>query len=324
MTHHHSQNHSQNDPFKLLNDRLYPIYQKHDLEHFVCTNPNAGTFGGFGNFVFTILGVQLMATMLNRLPVMNHPLMLNMFQHPDPRQSWDLIPSNKFMDLKATVKTRPTRCTEVQHVPYAHIQPKYGTNGCFHPYIVHPETAPILNTLLPLHYPVENISYYDQMASQITQWTFSRPQPQWAAIVDEYRRRTFLPCGPNVEKADLAVQFRTWRDVVGEAATFHHVGGLCHETCAKEMALETQKRLNRSICVFITSDNDTSSALLATSLDALSPNNIHAVYGTEENAAHWHSSLLIDSARWGDFDPAVLKHHQELKDWIGRWWRRRR
>jgi hypothetical protein len=306
-----------NVTFKTLNDRSYDVYKQKDMKTYTCTNPTAGIFGGFGNLMFSILGAQVVGTLINRVVVMNHHLMLNMFDHPDIRQSWDLIPFADWPEMKKTVGSRPIRCSGVKDVPFEKYPAKYGTNGCFQAYLSHPQTAGVLLPLLPMKYPESNISFYDQMSAQLAEWTLSRPAKVWSSIVDEYKKATFSPCGANVDRADMAVQFRTWRDVAGEAATYHQVGGLCHEKCAAEMALHTFQRLKRPICIFITSDNETSSAQLAQNLSSLSPGNIHAVYGAaEKNTAHWHSVTIVDTARWGPFDVQELRRHQELKDWM--------
>jgi hypothetical protein len=43
---------------------------------------------GFGNLVLSMFGVQTLGLVVSRIPLMNHYLLLNMFQHPDPRQNW--------------------------------------------------------------------------------------------------------------------------------------------------------------------------------------------------------------------------------------------
>jgi len=286
----------------ILNNRSYAVYIDNSVDtinkNFVCINPNAGLFGGFGNLVFSLLAAQIVALLTNRVPVMNHQLMLNMFVHPDPRQSWDLIPAKKFKSLKESVKTRGTRCSDVITIPLAEIPFKYGTNGCLGAYFSHPDSVKILAELFPLTYPVEQVPEYDQWVAPFAQWVFSRPKESWTQVMNVYKNRTFAPCGNNTEKADLAVQFRTWRDLHKDGGVYHEVGGLCFQHCAREMALHTLRRLNRPICVFITSDNDTSSAYLANSLNELSPLNIRAVYGVEANPADWHSNEIVEKGRW--------------------------
>lgn len=306
------------DKYKDLNDRTYEVYQHADVrESFVCNDPNAGIFGGFGNLMITALATQLVGLLSNRVTVMNHHLMLSMFDHPDSRQSWSLIPSEGFFALKGTVKTRPKRCSDVKNIPFSKLAPKYGTNGCFEAYISHPESPAMLTSLLPLQYPESNISLYHQFSAAVGEWTFSRPAANWSSIMSAYRKKTFAPCGANIEFADMAVQFRTWRDVRGDKDTFHDVGGACHAKCAAHVALHTRNRLNRTICVFVTSDNVTSSAHLVNHLNLASNGSIKAVYAEEETgAAHWHSQTVVDSARWKTLDSSELQHHQSLKDWM--------
>lgn len=307
---------SLNSRFDSLHNRTFEAFGSLDqaletIKHsLVCTDPNAKLFGGFGNFMYTVYGVQAVALITGRVSVMNHLLFTSMFHHPDPRQSWDLIAQDHLKGLQQTVLTRSPRCPDILLHPLQKIPPKYGINGCLHAFFEHKEGSAILTRLLPLRFNVSDVSFADQVSGDIAQWSLSRPTPSWQRIVAEAKAKIFDPCGPGVNHADLAIQYRTWRDLHSEDLAASE----CHQQCANEMALDVQKHLNRPICVFVTSDNETTTATLASTMNALSPANITAVYFHEINK-QWHSAEVVASARW-EFDSSTLHEHDELKIWM--------
>lgn len=302
--------------FSSLNNKTFEVYGSFERalqttkQSLVCTDPNAKSFGGFGNFMITIYGVQAVALMTGRVPVMNNILFTNMFEHPDPRQSWDLVAQNQLKGLQQTVQTRSPRCPDVLAQPLQQMPKKYGINGCLHTYLDHPQGSTVLANLIPLQFNTSAVSFGEQISGHIAEWSLSRPTANWKQIVDRAKAQVFDACGADVDHADLAVQFRTWRDV--------HPGDTsandCHEQCAKEMAVDVQKHLNRPICVFVTSDNETATANLAGSINAVDSRNINAVYLREVNK-QWHSGDVVASARWS-FDSSTLAEHDELKIWM--------
>jgi hypothetical protein len=312
---------SANTTFDILNERSYKVYEQNSVDiinrSFSCLNPNALLYGGFGNLMFTMLSAQLVAILTERVMVMNHRLLLEMFDHPDPKETWNLVPVSKFAGLKQMVGTRPDRCADVVHQAFSAMPLKYGTNGCTYAYVMHSESATVLQQLIPPRFPANEVPVHDQWIATIARWMLSRPTAQWRQIVDDYAKEVFAPCGNDIKHADLAVQLRTWRDV-NQNTNFHQVGGVCHETCAREAAKDIQSRLGRPICVFITSDNATSSALLVDSLNEMSPGNIHAVHSADTSLTAWHTFEVVESGRWDGpaYDPAQLVHQQALKDWM--------
>jgi hypothetical protein len=89
--HHH---HDSIEYFSALRDTLTnlsrQIYDAHAdvLQHTICVGLNIRTYGGLGNLLGTIKGAQALAFVNNRHFILNNPVILSMFDHPDPKQDW--------------------------------------------------------------------------------------------------------------------------------------------------------------------------------------------------------------------------------------------
>lgn len=56
-------------------------------------NPHVKNYGGLGNLFIGALGIQFFALSINRIAIFNNALITDLFNHPDPRQSWTPIPT---------------------------------------------------------------------------------------------------------------------------------------------------------------------------------------------------------------------------------------
>jgi hypothetical protein len=58
-------------------------------------NPHAKSYGGMGNLFIGALGIQFFALSINRIPIFNNALITDLFNHPDPRQSFAPVPTTE-------------------------------------------------------------------------------------------------------------------------------------------------------------------------------------------------------------------------------------
>lgn len=122
---------------------------------------------------------------------------------------------------------------------------------------------------------------------------------------------------------DIAAQFRSWRDVRPVDHSFHSAGGACFLSCLLEAARRAALALGKSsLCVFVTSDNVTSTHLVADTLRASSVPISSALnltlrpFFNPHPSDHWHSAELIEAFRYELADPQrELGNHAELFDW---------
>lgn len=56
-------------------------------------NPHAKSYGGMGNLFVGAIGMQFYAFSSGRIVIFNNALITDLFNHPDPRQSWVAIPT---------------------------------------------------------------------------------------------------------------------------------------------------------------------------------------------------------------------------------------
>ena len=63
------------------------------FKYFRSLNPHAESFGGMGNLIVGALGIQIYAFTIGRTVIFNNALITDLFHHPDPRQSWNAIPT---------------------------------------------------------------------------------------------------------------------------------------------------------------------------------------------------------------------------------------
>lgn len=71
----------------------YFFYKPFIIDSLPSLNPHAKTFGGMGNLFIGAIGIQFFALTIDRIAIFNNALITDLFNHPDPRQSWTPIPT---------------------------------------------------------------------------------------------------------------------------------------------------------------------------------------------------------------------------------------
>ena len=271
------------DVMTSLNDHLLAIFtsKRSDVEskqNFVCLNPSARSYGGWGNVVTYAMTLMQLTLWLGRVPVMNHAVVQGLFQHPDhERQSWSLLPINTIRSMTNSVTGIPT-CRGIDKLSPSEFPAPFGLHGCPDNYQMNLHNLDFFQRTLKIKDPSiimpSNISsYFDEhgrrlghpfrkvndvyqwlMNSVATQWTFSRPAPHWQRAIEEYRRELL---GHSDLVLDLAVQFRSYRDLGATEAegTFESTGGACTIQCVTYAVDQLTRVLDRDIHVFYTGDD---------------------------------------------------------------------
>jgi hypothetical protein len=304
---------------ELLNNKSFELFSKSGSHpnKFICLNPNAGMYGGWGNLVNSLISIIGFSLTTQKQAIMNHPLFLEMFNHPDERQKWNLWSAEEIRSIKHNVGRPPARCGDINHMPLNTFEDKYGVNGCLSPYLTHPAAINYFQFLLHKKYDkILPNSYFTQVSNILAQWIFSNPTKKYKEMTDEHKKQLLSnECGENF---DLAVQFRSWRDVRAESATFGELDGSCVLECALErVSWLKQKITNRKICVFVTTDNSTSSNIIVNAINALSTKDhaVHAITFIDTHLEkHWHSMGVVQDTRFF-IEPTELSRHPELLDW---------
>jgi hypothetical protein len=259
-----------------INEETYKIYNRTSAsvmssrDGFVCLNPWAKQYGGFGNLLYYAVVLVELGLALGRVPVMNHALVTGLFDHPDDRQTWKLFTPDDIFGMKDRFQ-EPIRCNGIEKMSLqSSFSSRFGIHGCPNNYANNIQMQEFFKKLISW-----DVSSYRQIKfmptsewllhSVMMPWLLSRPTRDWARAVDKYKASIFG--SPNIT-IDVAIQFRQYVDLPGKT-DFHLSGGDCTVQCARDLLskLSAKKQKSnhdsssaatRDINVFLTSDNTTS------------------------------------------------------------------
>jgi hypothetical protein len=160
----------------------------------------------------------------------------------------------------------------------------------------------------------ENTDRIDRIAA----WALSNPSELYRSLAEEYRKFLLLQCSNISSIIDFAVNLRTQRDVRGDIS-FNE----CYIDCLSNEVLEILHQhpnylLQKSVCVFITSDDD----ILADNIaKRLKRNNSFVMTATgvqyrkgNLDSSNWHLGGLIQNTRYS-LNISDIAYHTELLDW---------
>lgn len=313
-----------------LNNNTFAVYENNYIrasESFVCLNPNAKIYGGFGNLIITFLGVQTLATTIGRIPLINHFLLKKMFSHPDNRQDWTILPINEVKKLEQLVRSCGSKCSDPGRLKFNNFPHRFGVNGCLGSYVEHKESIEYFeNNLNISNYLPVNISRYDYTLNIISQWTLSNPTKIWMDIFKNYKSIVFgsISLGindPSNFEVDVVVQFRSWRDLRDPNISYNYSKHLFENSCISHSSIHyvssIQKKLNKKIIVFVTTDDIKVSSILVEEINNINPLLIQAVTGVDtKHGLDWHSGEAVQDFRYKDISDNDLKDRHELLDWM--------
>lgn len=336
--------------FETLNDRTYELFSRdksailsyNPASKFICLSPSAKFYGGFGNLLLSILGVVGFALPLNRVSIINHPLFNLMFDHPDStRQSWTLLSPLKLSEGKGGESSVSPpiaggKCIAIEAITLDQFPRKYGVNGCTQSYFINPHSKKYYESIFPtINKPFKGFDTWEQVESNLANWMFSNPKKVWVDLVRNYSEKSIFRGDSrcSMDNIDFATQFRTWRDVRPQNMKFSEAGGDCHMHClitrikenirvrsSSPLFNSSLQHNDSSFCVFVTSDNVTSSHILVDRIKALSTDTLDIrAFAHEDEDEHWHTiDLTSGSLRYeipaGEED-SILASHSELFDW---------
>ena len=279
---------------------------------FVCLNPTAKFYGGWGNVVFYAFTLMEIGIGLDRIPVMNHALMTTLFQHPDDRQVWALLSFADIDRLKNEIEGIP-RCNGINERTVESFPPKFGLHGCPGNYNNNHAILGRVKSLLSGSFPI-----YADLDSWgvnvlLMQWVFSKPSLPWLSAVNSYRKTVF---GDENMVADLAIQIRTWRDL-GEAKTFEGSNGPCILFCTTKALDVLSKFIKREFRIFVTADDAAVAQKFIELLQQWGVDNskpVH-VYVPGPEQSNWHTVDLTNQGRYS-LDISQVEHNVALLDWM--------
>jgi len=318
----------------------------------VTLSPHTKSYGGLGNVILSLVGVQAFAFPLRRVALLNVPLFEAMFSHPDsPRQknSRQFVSAESVNENKKWVSHSPN-CQKIFDIPLRNVPIRFGVNMCWFAFITHRESVYYYNQLLGptrkiQHFGYRNISYFDWTFNSLGGWIMSNPTVVFKQHALEYQKKI---SSERCQKIHLALQIRTWRDVregkllkdsnkstlnnkSKEASiSFEELGGECFLNCtyasinAFIRARENDNRLVKDqkaneMCVFVTSDNDAFSQQLVQRINSQpQPSKItmtaFSAVPASSSSKPWHSFDLIKSSL-KKFNSSLLVNHPLLFDW---------
>lgn len=300
-------NKTENDPFK--------------IGAFVCLDPNAFVFGGWGNLLLSIFAVQAISLLTNRRAVVNHPLFTTLFESPI-KTPWHLPPASLINSKKMLIRNIDFNSCHLISRSHFRLAAWVGVNGCFGSYIRNPELKSFFENRYNISQNATVDSYTDQAANKLASWTLSRPSQILQSAFDIYRNLVWSQCENTVEP-DIGIQFRSWRDVKSNTSTFEESGGDCLLRCLTGMMKHMDGTTNwirqsHKLCVFVTSDSSCFSKRIVDHLNNSNSSQQVQAFSSpsiEFNDAEWHSMGLIAKTR-DRFNSSELAYHPELLDWM--------
>lgn len=299
-----------------LNNISYSIYEQNKGEvsrTFVCLNPNAKFYGGWGNVAYYAFTLMEIAVALRRVPIMNHALLTTMFDHPDERQNWSLISNQDLDHMKNSIEGIP-RCNGINERTKDSFPSKFGLHGCPGNYNNNHEIVATMKDYLSKKfqdYPVETMGVWG-LNVLLVNWIFSRPSKPWVEAVNNYKEKLF---GSKDGVADLGIQIRSWRDL--GVVPFENSNAPCIAKCAIATLDTLTQHIHTEIKIFVTSDNITSTdgVVSMVNLWASEKNKKVKFVLPSPELETWHTVDLTNSGRY-NVEFSHIEHNVALLDWM--------
>lgn len=343
------------DSIPILNKRLLSVYTSKRSEvksrtSFICLSPHARSYGGWGNVVYYAMTMMQLSLWLPRVPVMNHAVVLGLFDHPDKsQQDWTLLSIQDIVDTQSSINGFQS-CRGIPDFSPAQFPAMFGLHGCPDGYQYNKYNVEYFSTTLNFKdissYISANTSIYtDERGRRIgqhhlnlkdvhhwlinsvaTHWTFSNPTAEWSQAVKDYK--TLVLNGQPDLTLDLAVQFRSYRDLGDTelSGTFENTGGPCAVQCVT-LAIDQLTRVHdRDIHVFYTGDDPRYIQRIVAEVN-LHYNNVtstpgsglHKLYAyTFQNTfslQSWHTGDIMNKDRY-HFNFSHVQHDPGMLDWM--------
>jgi hypothetical protein len=280
---------------------------------FICLNPHAGMFGGFGNLLLSMIGVKLLGLVTNRTTVINHFLLSRLFGDRDLALDLSATTINHKFEIKRAVK-----CKDIQNFDLYQLPQKYGVNGCYQSYILNPITQSFIKQRTSQS-SVCNVGESEFISHAIAQWALSDLRPNWIRLANKLRD-SMANGSVNI---DLVLQYRSWRDIFSSSknADVMELNYNCHLQCSLRILEMIKAKEPRKLIVFVTSDNFTTTKDFAkhlqsnfTELTVLT----NSKWGEKDHNG-WHSEKIVQQFRYDSktvIDDSFVFSHSELLEWI--------
>lgn len=291
------------------------IYQQHSISYdaVVGLSKCVVTYGGYGNFIGSLVTAFIVSLYSNRIFVLNNQVVLSMFQHPDPTLS--------FKNIELTSSMHCTRdCQDVIMSMKSNVK-VIGVNRCDQAAIRDPailswysKTFNVPNTYVGAHETwllTENRPSYD-----IVHWLLSKPTPEWEKVMKDRAQKVYANCSRNgiiPHHANLGLQIRTFADL-GRHSTSHQEK--CYVDCAESLARYLHDIHQHPICVLVTSDNSDLTDRIITELDKIPYiTAVHNDYPHASTLSH-SAGILLDHRDDKSFSITKIMDHPEFIDWM--------
>jgi hypothetical protein len=277
------------------------------------------TYGGFGNFIGSVVTAGLVSFLSDRVLVLNNALFRSMFQHPDPSLSF-----NSLNITRETVMYCPSAPNLFLAASRQSHHKIIGVNRGDQ-YLTHHQ--PVLewySTTLSVPIPVQTpespwrISE-NRLSYDLAQWLLSHPTPEWETILKKRAKMVFANCSHAdtsvPQRASVGLQIRTFADLGRKSSPELEK---CYIDCALNLTshLYRRQRKHRPICVLVTSDD---SRLTDRVVDELQKVPyviaVHNDYPTSSTLSH-SGNLLMSQREDDSFSLQSIKDHPEFVDWM--------
>ena len=291
---------------------------------FYSLNPHAKVYGGMGNLLLSMLGMQFFSVAINRAPVINHALLKDMFEHPDPRQNLSPL-SNALVnkDMKHSIKGYAARTLATRDKSIFKNVKFIGSHGAPAAACGFKAFAPQVPHFIPRGMALneDEFKFYDNIMCQgFAAWLMSRPTKRLHEAALKYKDNFINKCdAQNIP--DIAIQIRTLDNIKSEFGSSMED---CYVSCAVAKAREVQKQLQRNICIFVTSNRVKTTDNVVEALNSiLNTEDLSAFkflyhqFKPNSTIEIMHSGKLVEAGRYiENFPPS---HDFSLKDDLMDW-----
>lgn len=286
--------------------QLYPDPSQHAVGFSTCIK----FYGGYGNFIGSLVTAAVISFYSNRILVLNNPVLVSMFQHPDPMQS--------FNSFNVTSLYCPKSCPDIVRASTS-LEKVIGVNRC-DGQVIHDQNVAtwyVKNIAIPL-VPLSTGSLLELYRPhyELIHWLLSNPTPGWGSHMQKRAKMVYANCsqhGVVPHRANLALQIRTFSDM-GRTSTASQEQ--CYIDCTLEIAKSLHDAHLHHICLMVTSDNSELTDRVIEKLEMTSY--ITAVHNDYPNASILSHSgnILMDHRLDKSFSLDKIMDHPEFVDWM--------